>query len=71
MHPNVDAEEVASIILAADTSMCKTNPLWLQNEIIIEIKILLKFKAFQFGDAFCRQREGGAMGSPFIFCELL
>lgn len=68
IHLKIDEEEgLVFIALAPNTGMHNAKPSWLRKEIMLVIKLLLKFNVFQFGDIFYREKEGGAMGSPFAY----
>ena len=58
MCPNINIEEgLMFLTIALDNLIFKVEPDWPRREIINDIKLLLRFNVFQFGDTFCRQNE--------------
>ena len=68
MHPNMSIEEGLTFLkIELNKLIFKADRNRPRKEIINTIKLLLWFNVFQFGDTCYRQKEGGAMDSPFTF----
>ena len=66
MCPNTNKEEgLTFLTIALDNLIFRVDSRWPRKEIINDIKLLLRFNVFQFGDTCYRQKEGGEMGSTF------
>ena len=56
INPNVNTEEgLAFAIAALDSSALKVKPRWPRKQLLLEIRLLLKFNVFQFDDTYFRQ----------------
>ena len=59
MCQNISIEEgLVFLTLALDTLIFKARPIWPREDVILAIKMLLRFKIFQFGYTYYRKKEG-------------